>query len=330
MTQPFLAVYGTWASVEQTDGASQGFLFDEETFEPKIGTGFRFAANIWKQLWKNGANCENTNFVEGRCAIGLGPPGCWKQVFQKGVKRVHNTTGSLLWQPTMASGEYAEPYRFMPFGSTRVVDRVTGEMVPCTRKLCPRAEVVPPRGHHGDDDRAKVLPASPLEGQLINRVPYYWSGGLGTAIRKSAEPIKKDLLWDFFTYTNSPDTSVHDLVEYPSWLDAWRYSQLDPGDNFLGANWSATSFREHYDIMHWALSSESNGAYNLRLPGAAEYTRDVVGKAMLAYIDDLIVNEDDLVSEVKAGWTKITRERGKLDQLRIYRASLNLEQLPDQ
>lgn len=29
------------------------------------------------------------------------------------------------------------------------------------------------------EDRAAVLPVSPLAGQLINRAPFFWSGGLG-------------------------------------------------------------------------------------------------------------------------------------------------------
>ncbi|KAL7562467.1 hypothetical protein ACA910_005441 [Epithemia clementina (nom. ined.)] len=139
----------------------------------------------------------------------------------------------------MKSGVYAEPYRFKPFGSTSVVDPETGETVPCTLKICPKAEVIPARGHHGDNDRAsQVLPASPLQGQLINRAPFYWSGGLGTLIRKSADVIKKDVMWDFFVYTNSPVTSVDDVASYASWLDSWRTSHLVPGDNFMRAGWS--------------------------------------------------------------------------------------------
>jgi hypothetical protein len=247
-------------------------------------------------------------------------------VFQKGVKRV-DANGDVVWQPIMKSGEYAEPYQFKPYGSTRVVDRSTGEMVNCTSKLCPKAERIPKRGHHGDDDRARVLPESPLQGQLINRAPFFWSGGLGTAIRSSQE-VKKDLLWDFFTYTNAPVTSVNDLVDYPSWLDAWRYSQLYPGDNYLGANWSKSSFEEHKGIMTWALSAESNGAFNIRLPGAVDYTSNVVGKAMVKYITGEIQTEDELQAEVTTGWNKISRQRGITDQLHLYRASLNLAPLP--
>jgi len=48
----------------------------------------------------------------------------------------------------------------------------------------------------------------------VNRAPYYWSGGLGTIIRKSAAELNKDMMWDFFVCTNSPATSVHDVAHY--------------------------------------------------------------------------------------------------------------------
>jgi len=224
----------------------------------------------------------------------------------------------------MKSGAYAEPYRFKPFGSTEVVDRTTGELTPCTKHLCPKAEIIPKKGHHGDDDRASILPESPLQGQLINRAPFYWSGGLGTMIRESSPALKKDLMWGFFIYSNSPDTAVYDVANYGGWLDSWRYSQLSPGDNFIEAGWSQDAYQEHANIMNWALSNEVNGAFNLRLPGAKQYTHDVVGTLMGQFISGEIT-EDELVEQVATGWNDVTHQRGKLDQLETYRASLSLD-----
>jgi len=36
-------MYSTWATTDQTKGIQEGFMFDEETFEPRIGTGFGHA-----------------------------------------------------------------------------------------------------------------------------------------------------------------------------------------------------------------------------------------------------------------------------------------------
>jgi hypothetical protein len=221
------------------------------------------------------------------------------------------------------TGSYAEPYQLKSFGSTNIVDPETKQFVTCTPDLCPMAEVVPARGHHGDDDRARVLVASPLEGQLINRAPFYWSGGLGTLIRKSADPVKKDLLWDFFVYTNSPETSANDVSSYQSWLDSWRFSQLGPTNQYGKAGWSQVAFEEHKAIQIWGLSSSVNGAFNLRLPGAVEYTHKTLGIQFQLYIQGE-ATMDALKKHVREEWNKINAAKGTLDQLDIYRASLGL------
>jgi hypothetical protein len=228
----------------------------------------------------------------------------------------------------MKSGEYAEPYQCKPFGSVDVVDRVTGEMVPCNPDICPKAEPIPPKGVHGDNDRASVLQTSPLAGRLINRAPFYWSGGLGTLIRKSSEPIRKDIMWDFFVFTNSPEASVYDVAHYPSWLDSWRFSQVDPGTNYADGGWSKQAYIEHRAIQEWGLSSKVNGAFNLRLPGVAKYTRDVMGQEIIKLIDDEITL-DEFIVKVSTGWEEINKQQGKLHQLKTYRASLGLDALTE-
>jgi hypothetical protein len=202
-------------------------------------------------------------------------------------------------------GKYAEPYQPKPFGSVDVVDPETNKMVPCTEDLCPKAEAIPARGHHGDNDRARILVASPLEGQLINRAPFYWSGGLGTLIRKSSLPEKKDLVWDFFVYTNSPATSVHDVSAFGSWLDTWRFSQVGPDNNYRNAGWSSDAFQEHKAIQEWGLSSSSNGAFNLRLPGAKLYTHDTLGKHFSLYIEGK-ATMTEVKQSVYDEWKKIS------------------------
>lgn len=330
------AVYSTWATYDQTEGVDQGFFFNQSTMEPRIGgESFQRAADIWKDLWEHATDGCNGIFASGRCAIGFAPPGCWKGIFlhadEGGVAR-RDENGTVLWRPTFKNGEYAEPYRFKPFGSTEVFDRDSGTFKACTKELCPKAEVIPLHGHMGstggNDRTANVTAPSPLAGQSINRAPFYWSGGLGTLIRKSSPTIKKDLLWDFFVYTNSAATSVNDVANYASWLDSWRYSQLLPGDNFLAGGWSQQAYAEHANVMLWALSDESNGALNLRIPGLQDYTHKTVGKYMSQYIRGQL-SLQDLSTNVEADWIDITTARGKLDQLEIYRAALNLDSLSE-
>ena len=209
-------MYSTWATTDQTRGIQQGFMFDSETLEPRIGSGFEHAMNIWKDLWANSADgCITSNFVEGRCAIGFAPPGCWKGTFvnsdEGGVAWRNKTDGSVLrdangeplWRPRMKDGSYAEPYRLRPFGSLEVVNRDTDKFEKCTPETCPKGEVIPSPSELPEDDRARILVKSPHDGKRINRVPFYWSGGYGTGIRKSADPIAKDVMFDFFVYVNT-------------------------------------------------------------------------------------------------------------------------------
>ena len=41
-------------------------------------------------------------------------------IFKNGISRRDPSNGSILWQPTMQDGSYAEPYRFKSFGTTHV------------------------------------------------------------------------------------------------------------------------------------------------------------------------------------------------------------------
>jgi len=334
-------VYSTWATTDQTKGIQQGFFFDEETFEPRIGNGFERAMNIWKDLWGNSADgCITNNFVSGRCAIGLAPPGCWKGAFvnneEGGVAWRDGDTwdvlkdenGEPLWRPTMKDGSYAEPYRLKPFGSLEVVNRDTDEFEDCAPETCPKGEQIKSNSLLAPEDRARVLVESPHVGKLINRVPFYWSGGFGTGIRKSADESAKDLMWDFFAYVNSPITSVGDVV-IPSWLDSWRWSQLSSYEkNFGPGGWSLTAFSEHKRVMEWALGNEVNAALTLRLPGVLTYTRDVVLGKFLEYMSGS-TDIEEVKAHVTQGWNDATATRGKLSQVQIYRASLGLDPLSE-
>eukprot|EP00439_Symbiodinium_sp_Y106_P058109 s2908_g8.t1 len=154
--------------------------------------------------------------------------------------------------------------------------------------------------------------------------------GLQAFVPERAEvAILSDMLWDFMVYTYGPATADVDVAMYASWLDSWRSSQLPPdGGYFIQAGWSQEAYAEHRAIQIWALAETKNGAFNMRLPGAKMYTFTVLATEMRYYIADAISLEE-VVRRVKAGWDSETQERGKLDQLAIYRATLGLDDLSD-
>eukprot|EP00804_Cyclotella_cryptica_P020261 CCRYP_015874-RB/>CCRYP_015874-RB protein AED:0.14 eAED:0.15 QI:553/0.71/0.62/1/0.85/0.75/8/0/1009 len=335
-------MYSTWASTDQTRGIQEGFLFDDQTFEPRIGTGFEKAMNYWKELWPLSADaCITSTFAEGRCAIGIAPPGCWKGIFvdaEEGGIAWRNRTngdwgpvlrdenGEALWRPTWQNGTYAEPYRLKPLGSLVVVDRETDQLVECGPKTCPKGEKIKPSDELPEDDRARVLVDSPHVGKWINRVPFYWSGGYGTGIRRSANDKVKDLMFDFFAYVNSPITSVDDIV-IPSWLDDWRYSQLESYErNYKEGGWNFNAWNEHQRVQKYSLGNDVNSARTLQLPGVLLYTRDVMLEQFQKYVageTTIEVTKHDTI----AGWNDATAVYGKINQLDNYRAALGLDSL---
>ncbi|CAK0853335.1 unnamed protein product [Prorocentrum cordatum] len=321
-------VYSTWATMAQD--LKRGFYFDVETFEPLLDNpAFREAAAIWKELWNIGEGDCGALMSEGRCFLGYAPPGCWKGVFLNGVSRKDN--GTVVWQPTMTDGSYAAPYRQLPFGSLKVLND-EGQLQTCTEDICPGAVPVRSHGHVDatDDDRASVLVPSPHAGELINRAPFYWSGGFGTMIRKSADPVVKDAIWDFFVYINSPETSVIDVATRASWIDSWRMSQLTAeGKNFVeDSTWPRDAYDEHRSVMHKSLDGSANGALNLRIPGIKEYSYDVMGTALREYWAGT-KSAEELVVQVTEGWKSTSEDRGIIDQLQTYRATLGLEQISE-
>mmetsp|Transcript_40629 Transcript_40629/g.129585 ORF Transcript_40629/g.129585 Transcript_40629/m.129585 type:complete len:1207 (-) Transcript_40629:1-3621(-) len=309
-------VFSTWATMAQTQGSDTGFFFDPETFEPQLDSvAFTETLEIWKGLWNTGTSDCGALYSEGRCALGYGPPGCWKGVFLNGISRKDPETGEVVWRPTFESGVYADPIRQKPFGSLRVLNKESNALEDCNLETnCPFAEVVE---------------EGPYTGRMVNRAPYFWSGGLGTVIRKSADPVAKDIMWDYFVYTNAPESSAYDVASYASWLDAWRDSQLRDPKYYLAAGWSQSAFNQHQQQMTWALRDFKNGALNIRIPGMKEYIYDVLFTDMRSFFEEDSMTAAEVIQRATTGWKEITSARGLLDQLQVYRSSLGMDALPE-
>lgn len=301
---------------------------------------------MWDYSVDAGCGSLTSAFLEGRCAIGYAPPGCWKNLFidsdddgegEGGIAWRNETDGSILrddinrealWRPRMADGRYAEPYRLKPFGSLNVINRKTDKLEACAPNTCPRGERILHPTKLPKDDRARILVESPHVDEIINRVPFYWSGGYGNGIRKSADPVVKDMMWDFFVYVNAPITSVGDVV-MPSSLDEWRYSQLESYEpNYKKVGWSFDAWNEHQKVMLWAMGNDVNSALTLRVPGVLSYTRDVLLPKFMEYMDGTMTIED-LKTSVYQGWQDITAARGLLPQLCNYWFSLGVDGLSE-
>jgi hypothetical protein len=227
----------------------------------------------------------------------------------------------------MKDGSYTKPYRLKSFGSLNVVNCKTDLIEECAPATCPKGKKIPSNSELDEKDRTRILVESHNVGKLINRVPFYWSGGFGTGICKSASLEVKDLMWDLFVYINTPITSKADVVQL-LWLDEWRASQMDKANmrTYLDAGYSKTAWREHSNLMNYALEDQVNVALMLCLPGILAYTQDVMLPKFAAYMNGDI-SMADVKKSVREGWEDATSAWGKLKQVQIFRASLGLDAL---
>ena len=99
------------------------------------------------------ANVSRARPFSSFCSL---PPG----IFKNGIAR-KDENGTVLWQPTMQDGSYAEPYRFKPFGTTKV--ELEGILQDCATSLCPLAERIPERGHHDENETRRMFDQGKLE-----------------------------------------------------------------------------------------------------------------------------------------------------------------------
>ena len=127
-------------------------------------------------------------------------------------------------------------------GSTVVFDRSTQSLRNCNSTLCPYAKL-------GESEK------------LINRAPFYGTGGWAFAIRKSASAQAKQDMFNFISYVNVPSASTV--------FDSFRNSHLAADAAFKKSGWSDASLFSMRAITQNALEHK-NGALDWSFPGALD------------------------------------------------------------
>eukprot|EP00931_Biecheleriopsis_adriatica_P108855 TRINITY_DN8312_c0_g1_i4.p1 TRINITY_DN8312_c0_g1~~TRINITY_DN8312_c0_g1_i4.p1 ORF type:complete len:1606 (-),score=256.91 TRINITY_DN8312_c0_g1_i4:24-4841(-) len=319
-------LYMIYASFIQTRGSTEGIHFDSTTMEPLFqNEGFVEALRLYGNLSRPCTTSEpalcrrfqdvkpNADFLTGKCIMVLTHPGPANAMISgKPIKR-QNESGQVIWQPTKADGSYAEARRFRVPGTTEVVARSTGKLVPCDAEACPKAE------------------------DGINRSPLI-NGGNVLAIRRSASQAKKEVLKDFFAYYNAPSQSLPDTATPGTWNNHWRSSHIaeDAQDAHLKKSWTPMQFR---DLQLTTMDmSTVNPSLELHLRGHSEYvfkhfeesTRKHFGYEV---VDGCLRKSTELqepwelAETVTRLWEATTDTFGRLGQLIRYRKSLKLPAL---
>jgi multiple sugar transport system substrate-binding protein len=274
----------------QTQGTSQGAFFDEE-MNPLINNpGFAEALQFYKDSTAFGPPDElNLDvgptrglFTSGRCALSID----WGDI------------GTLALDPETSVVQDLVGTSLTP-GTTEVLDRETGELVPCDETTCPYA----------------------VDG--INYAPFAAYGGWSGGINATIDDATKDAAYAFLSYMSAPEQSNVDVTIGRTGFNPYRISQFESTELWEEAGMSKEAAEDYLGAIGDSLTNP-NMALDLRIPQNQRYQQVVLDTAVAQWL----AGELDLeatMAQIEAGWNEITDELGREDQLAAYQASLGVE-----
>ena len=289
--QGYWFVHSVASGFLQTQGTGQGAFFNVETFEPLVNNaGFIRALEIYKATNAFGPPDElnigvgdtRALFTAGRCALSMDWGDIGALSIDEETSVVKDLVGSVI----------------LP-GSTEVLDRETGELVPCDDMTCPFA----------------------IDG--VNHAPFAafggWSGGLSAATDQET----KDAAYAFFSYMASPEQANEDVTIGRTGFNPYRISQFEDTSNWVGAGFSEAGAQNYLGAIRDSLNSP-NMMLDLRVPSNQRYQGVVLDTILSQYLADEFTAEE-AAEEIELQWEEITEELGRDEQLAAYQATLGIE-----
>jgi multiple sugar transport system substrate-binding protein len=275
----------------QSLGTSQGAFFDTTTFTPLVNNeGFIRALEIYKETGQYGPPNEatlgvgdtRTLFVAGRCALSLD----WGDI------------GSLAVDPEQSVVQDKVGAVITP-GSTEVIDRETGELMPCDETLCPYAI-----------DGVNHAPVASFGG---------WSGGVSSGISQES----KDAAYAFFSYVAQPAQANVDVTIGRTGFNPYRLSQFQDLTAWLDSGFSEKAANDYLGAIEASLASP-NMVLDLRVPQNQRYQQVVTDPILSQFLAGEYTAEE-AAQAISDQWEEITDEIGREEQLAAYVASLGIE-----
>ena len=275
----------------QSMGTSQGAFFDTETFKPLVDNeGFIRALEIYKATGEYGPPDEvtldvggtRTLFISGRCALSLD----WGDI------------GSLAVDPEQSVVQDKVGAIITP-GSTEVIDRATGKLVPCDETLCPYAI-----------DGVNHAPVASFGG---------WSGGVSSGISQE----KKDAAYAYFSYVSQPAQSNVDVTIGKTGFNPYRISQFQDLTAWLENGFSEKAANDYLGAIEASLSNP-NMVLDLRVPQNQRYQQVVTDPILSQFLAGEYTAEE-AAKAISDQWEEITNEIGRDSQLAAYIASLGIQ-----
>ena len=288
--QAYWFIHTVAGSYLQTQGTGEGAFFDEEMNPLINNAGFAKAMEQYKATTAFGPPDElNLDvgatrglFTSGRCALSVD----WGDI------------GTLAIDPATSVVQDKVGAIISP-GTTEVLDRASGELVPCDETTCPYA----------------------IDG--VNHAPFAAFGGWSGGVNAKIDEAKKDAAYSFFSYVSAPEQANIDVTIGATGFNPYRTSQFESTAAWVEAGMSEKAASDYLGAIEASLNSP-NMVLDLRVPFSQRYQQVVLDQAVAQYLADEIDLETAL-SQIEAGWQEITDEVGREDQLAAYQASLGIE-----
>jgi multiple sugar transport system substrate-binding protein len=289
--QAYWFIHSIASAFLQTQGTSQGVFFDTETFEPLVNNeGFARALDIYKDTTQYGPPDElnldvgdtRSLFTSGRCALSLDWGDIGTLAIDPDTSIVQDKTGAMI----------------LP-GTTEVLDRETGELVPCDEETCPYA----------------------IDG--VNHAPFAAYGGWSGAINAAADDTVKDAAFAFFSYMTQPTQSNVDVTIGRTGFNPYRSSQFLNRQGWVEAGMSPQAASDYLGAIEESLNSP-NMVLDLRIPQNQRYQQVVLDTALSQFLAGEITREEAM-QQIYDGWEEITEELGREQQLDAYKGTIGAE-----
>ena len=211
-------------------------------------------------------------------------------------------------------------------GSKRVLDRETGQLVECTKDICPYGEYYDDIG-------------------WVNKAGYAANGGWGGAISANADPAKQQILVDFFLWASGREQSDKYVIPNATLpiaqingQDPWRKSHLDT-EKWVLQGYDRT-LTDQYVKTIFQVTQSKNVAIEIRFPKSGEIMSTLdfeVNKYLVRAVKEKTIAEEDkheerlkAAEEVTRKWNLIiqtydTREDTLIPILEIYQQLRGVE-----
>ncbi|MDA9666195.1 extracellular solute-binding protein [bacterium] len=279
--QSYFAIQTFAAPIVQTKGTAQGFHFDNASMKPIVNNeGWKKAFELYKATGEFGPPEElNMDIGDTRALFKAGRCGLIVEWGDPGTLQLDDD----------ATAIRGKMYAISAVGSTEVLDRATGKLVPVSAASAPYA----------------------IDG--INYAPFAAFGGWAGAVNKKADAKTKAAAYAFLSYMNQSAQSGIDVTRGATGYNPYRTSQLASTDLWVKAGMPQALADNYLGAINGAIAN-LNMASDMKIPGAQKYTSVVLDTELARYLAGEI-SVDEALANIEEGWEEVTEDFGRDEQV---------------